>query len=137
MQATPPCHSVHASRVLPTHDEQPMGRYVYFLVGYLVTGRVVPAYTNRLLRLPRHWIACERAWQEVPSRRGSGEIFTASPVLHERRLEEADWQLVQEIFWDLILSESSRRAQIASILRHAPRQSKLAARETREGSTSG
>src|SRR5688572_33204414 len=39
---------------------------------------------------------------EVLSRRGSGEVFSASAVLHENRLEEADWQLVQEIFWDLI-----------------------------------
>src|SRR5688572_14968903 len=34
MQATPPCHSVLALRVLPAHDEQPMGPYVYFLVGW-------------------------------------------------------------------------------------------------------
>ena len=39
---------------------------------------------------------------EVLSRRGSGEVFTAEAALDEPRLEESDWQLVQEIFWDLI-----------------------------------
>ena len=39
---------------------------------------------------------------EVLVRRGSGEVFPTSHVLRESRLEEADWQLVQEIFWDLI-----------------------------------
>ena len=39
---------------------------------------------------------------EVLSRRGSVEVFSTSAVLHEPRLAEADWQLTQEIFWDLI-----------------------------------
>ena len=39
---------------------------------------------------------------EVLARRGSGEVFSTSEVLCESRLQEVDWQFVQEIFWDLI-----------------------------------